>query len=570
MMFATITTHRVAADFCSFSIHLTRSIFLAGLTFLLSIPVAVAEPAATIIVENAVIFERGGDSDNEQVNLIIKDGKLSEITREGLPDNPGIPVFDAKGGFLIGKLAVGEEAGFLIFDSNPGENIRILLDTDTYVVFAIADGEVERNRLRRILDPDQSETPTTWFSYSPPPFSVPGTYRDGDKWNHVEIGTSKHFLTGALVVDRTRWESQSDANKLQVGEIREFDQADVRALRFGLYGLFDVKGKPWTYTIAGATNAFSQGFDTREINDFTFFDVRLDLPIYGKTLSLGKQKEPQSLERGTGMVYLPFQERSMAADALMPSRNTGIVLSDTAFDNQMSWAAGVFNDWLDTGGSRSDSASQFITRVTGIPFRTEDESNLLHLGVGYRYSNSKEGFTTGATPEIESAPEFLDTGALFEADDMVTWNYELGWRKGPYWLMAEYTSTELADTPYGDLSFSGYNIAASFIVTGEMRPYNHKSGTFRAVPIAKPVNAGGLGALELGLRYSTLDLSDNGLQGGEADVYTIAANWWLRSDVLFSINLQRVVLDRPAMDTTSPVLTGRSTGLVARLLLILE
>jgi phosphate-selective porin OprO/OprP len=529
-----------------------------------------ASDLATIVIEDVVIFDREGQDDDERVNLVVKEGLLSLVTKDGLPDETKGPVFDAKKGVLLGGLEIGKPASFMVVDESPRDDIRILLDTETHAVFAIADGVVLRNRLRSVPATERSNLPTTWFSYTPPPFTLPVDYRSTERWNQFNIGKSQHLFTGALALDRTRWQNQDTNNVLQVGELDDFDQAELRALRFGLFGVLDVKGKPWTYTIAGATNAFSQGFDTREINDYTFFDVRVDVPIGHTTLSLGKQKEPQSMERTMGLVFLPFQERSMAADALMPSRNTGLVLSGTAFSERTTWAGGLFNDWLDTGGSRSESASQVMARLTAIPLVSADTSNLLHIGVGYRHSNSKEGFTTGATPEVDSAPEFLDTGPLFPADDMVTWNYELGWRKGPYWLMAEYTSSDLTDTPYGDLHFAGYNIAASWIISGEMRPYNHKSGAFRPIPIANPVSAGGSGAWELGLRYSTLDLSDKSLEGGEASVITLALNWWLQSNMMFGVNLQRVELDRPAQGTMSPILTGKATAITSRIVLILD
>ena len=75
-----------------------------------------------------------------------------------------------------------------------------------------------------------------------------------------------------------------------------------------------------------ATHAFDQGFDVREDDEFSFFDVRLDIPVWEKaSFSIGKQKEPISMERIMSMVHLPMQERSSVSDALMPSRNVGIV-----------------------------------------------------------------------------------------------------------------------------------------------------------------------------------------------------------------------------------------------------
>jgi phosphate-selective porin OprO/OprP len=135
--------------------------------------------------------------------------------------------------------------------------------------------------------------------------------------------------------------------------------------------------------------------------------------------------------------------------------------------------------------------------------------------------------------------------------------------------MSEYTSAEIDDTPYGDLRLDGYYVAASWILTKEMRPYNHKSGILQPVPVSNPVNTGGWGAWEIAARYSTIDLTDKSLIGGEADVYTIGLNWWMQSSMLFSVSLQHAELDKPPL-IGGPIITGDATGIVSRLLLILE
>jgi phosphate-selective porin OprO/OprP len=55
-----------------------------------------------------------------------------------------------------------------------------------------------------------------------------------------------------------------------------------------------------------------------------------------------------------------------------------------------------------------------------------------------------------------------------------------------------------------------------------MRPYNKKSGTFGSVPIARTVYQGGKGAWEVSGRWSTIDLSDGLVEGGEMDIASSA------------------------------------------------
>ena len=64
------------------------------------------------------------------------------------------------------------------------------------------------------------------------------------------------------------------------------------------------------------THAFDKGFDVDTDDEFSFADYRLDIPLPSDlTLSVGKQKEPISMERLMGLAYLPMQERAAFLDA---------------------------------------------------------------------------------------------------------------------------------------------------------------------------------------------------------------------------------------------------------------
>lgn len=281
--------------------------------------------------------------------------------------------------------------------------------------------------------------------------------------------------------------------------------------------------QPWVYTVFAATNAFTKGFDTDEDDDLTFFDWRVDIPTFaGTTLSVGKQKEPLSLERSTALIFLPMQERSAVSDALLPSRNVGLVFSGTGFDQRMAWAGGAFNDWLDpdSSGSFSDSATQYIGRVTGLPFVSPDESNLLHVGFGLRYSNAKEGLLGVTEPEFNQSPSFVNTG-VFSADSSLIYNLEASWRKGPFWILGEYVFNDVSAPDLGNPNFTGYYLSGAWALTGEMHGYNRKSGTFGPLPVARSVYQGGWGAWEVAARWSDLDLTDGLVDGGEMQIASL-------------------------------------------------
>ena len=105
---------------------------------------------------------------------------------------------------------------------------------------------------------------------------------------------------------------------------------------------------------------------------------------------------------------------------------------------------------------------------------------MLHLGLGYRYSDAKEGFRFRTEPEFTKSPVFVDTAfgnglANLPADKVETYNLELSWRKGPFWLASEYFRTAVNNPALENPVFDGYYVSASWVLTGEMRPYNKKN-----------------------------------------------------------------------------------------------
>ena len=320
-----------------------RKLLVLLLVILLS-PAGIAQPGtATIIVENVVIPNMNNPEEDRLVNIIIKDGLLDIVTESGVPEEPGVPAYDAEKGVLIGRLTIGEPAAFLVLGEDPRNNIEILLDTKSYGTFAIAGGAVERNRLDEVTDNESRNQ--GWFSYTPPPISLPTRYESQQKWNYYQGENFRNLFTATVALDRTYWSSQDSNSESQVGDLAAFDSGEIRALRFGAIGSLNMFNRPWIYTVFGATTSFDKGFDDREDDSFVWYDYRLDIPILDdNTISVGKQKEPINLERTTSLIFLPLQERSAPADTFLPSRNVGLVMSGTGLDQRLSWATGVFND----------------------------------------------------------------------------------------------------------------------------------------------------------------------------------------------------------------------------------
>jgi len=526
-------------------------------------PVAHAADAERIIVTNARLVGRDASAQDVPVNLLIVDGRLAVVTKDELVIQSGDVAVDASAGYLVGRLVLGSRPSFVILDGDPREDADLMLDTKAHTRFAIRDGEIVKNELPALSPspPDATPRPRRWRAYTPPPIAVPIRYYDSRKWNKFETRPISGLFTGALILDRQYWLSQDEESKAQVGDLSDYEGGKIRGFRAGVVGTLNFK-RPWQYVVFAATNTFDKEFDVKTTDALVWFDYRLDIPLPAAlTLSVGKQRQALSMERLTSLTFLPMQERSAPNDAFLPARTHGLILSG-AGGEWFTWAVGGFNDWIDSDESFSDTTSELTGRVTWVPAVSQDESNLLHLGLGLRHSDAKQPLRFATRPEFFNAPQYANTGEIL-ADDAMTYNLEAYWRKGPYLVGFEYFGVAVESAESGDPFFHGYHLSGSWAVTGEMRAYRKRSGVFDPLPVARPVNRGGWGTLETAFRYSRLDLTDGAVDGGEMDIYSLGLNWWLTRWAQFGVNYRYIFLDRFGTK-------GDSSGLNARLLLMLD
>ena len=77
---------------------------------------------------------------------------------------------------------------------------------------------------------------------------------------------------------------------------------------------------------------------------------------------------------------------------------------------------------------------------------------------------------------VALAGRYNKEGAI-PADEVLTYNLEASWRKGPFWLAYEYIHSNVESKDHGDLEFDGQHIAASWAITG-IKSLLLKSGPF--------------------------------------------------------------------------------------------
>lgn len=255
-------------------------------------------------------------------------------------------------------------------------------------------------------------------------------------------------------------------------------------------------------------------------------------------LRLGNQMAPFGLEEMESSNDIVFAERSVAS-ALTPLYGTGLVASSAGRAvgrTRYTLAGGVYVEPLaDSDLDRHQSEHfAFSTRGTFAPLARK--KRVVHFGLSYEYRDVGGDHEWSVARRLESSLVPPLIGA--ELDDVATTNtvgVEAAMMFGPVLMQGEYlySSVERSDLP--DPGFDGFYAQASWVVTGERHRYSRSLATFGGV---RPRSR--WGALEVGVRYSTLDLTDSGVLGGEADNFAFVTSWWIRENVRFLFNYVRV------------------------------
>lgn len=296
---------------------------------------------------------------------------------------------------------------------------------------------------------------------------------------------------------------------------------------------------------------FKMQYDFAE-GDGAFKGVWAELrkvPIVGR-VRVGQTKEPLSLQTVTSSDDHTFIERATLR-ALTPNRNTGIVIGDSC--GIFTWAAGAFLDSDDFGDRENGgmgSEWNVSGRVTAAPICTDDGRGVLHLGVaGSHRKPNDEMFELRSRPEVSTDDPYVDTGGM-TAKNVTLFNFETACVVGPFSAQAEYArvGVDVVNGRRTDPVYHAWYVEASVFLTGEHRPYDRKKGEFgQPKPKRRLGKKGGIGAIQLGARYSELDLNEHFSRGGELKNWTFGVNWYLNASARLMVNW--VVADR---DTIAP------------------
>jgi len=258
----------------------------------------------------------------------------------------------------------------------------------------------------------------------------------------------------------------------------------------------------------------------------------------GLSVKAGHFRDPFMLQDQVSDNNTQFTERA-SIDAFTASRHIGVMASI----NRKHWttALGVFGDKASTDGGSDDEGWGLGGRATWMPLNKK--GSLVHLGLAANYRS-----TRGGTVQFKQQPEtnisgvnFVDTEKLTDVDRYLSLGAELAVVQDRFSGQMEYIRTKLERDTASDPAFDGWYMQTGWFLTDDTRPYTYKGAKFKAVKPNNPVGKGGIGAWELALRYSTIDLIDAGIDGGEMDNMTLGLNWFPVAGLRFSANYIKVL-----------------------------
>lgn len=259
-------------------------------------------------------------------------------------------------------------------------------------------------------------------------------------------------------------------------------------------------------------------------------------------IALGNQNPFQSLDELTGDTSGSFMERAAFTDAFGFERRLG--LSAQYQRGPLLAQLGAFTD--DIGALANDSDGPeggdennsfgidgrlvFAPKLNGVQLHFGGSGHWRRLGrladSGTRYRQRPFAHSTNT--------RLIGTPAM-EVEEENHYGLELAGIAGRWHAAAEIHALQARRAGLSAVTFHGaYAELGYFLTQGDSRGY--KAGIFASQPPASPMGEGGIGAIQVNLRYDYLDLNDRDVRGGTQNGYVAALIWSPIQYLRFNVN----------------------------------
>lgn len=246
-----------------------------------------------------------------------------------------------------------------------------------------------------------------------------------------------------------------------------------------------------------------------------------------------------SLENLTSSRFTTFMERGSFGDLI----DAGRVMTLAARTGGDNWSVtgGVHGDSVNDGapGDGDEQRGVFV-RAHFAPVVTDDMK--VHLGVWARDRDRRDdtAFRYRVRNNTNFGARYTDAGSsplgAGDGDTAIGLEAAAVWRSLS--VQGEWATIDADLTGGGEAGADAYYVFASIFPTGERRNYKAASGKFDRVSIRRPLNRGGMGAVELAVRYDAADLTEFAgvATAGDYSAVTVGATWYPLSHVRFMAN----------------------------------
>ncbi len=309
--------------------------------------------------------------------------------------------------------------------------------------------------------------------------------------------------------------------------------AEARRARFGVRGQFAKDFKYQLLANFGASDGFSSTSSTADemwVNYAANPEMQFQFGLF---------KMPFSLEQLTSSNNIDFMERSLVGQndsELIPAKETGFMLHGVPKPG-LTYAIAV------SRGKGNKSAEidgfDYVGRVTtNIAELTGSKAYIAHLGAAYSTGEIKGGVTPASGRTESRMQSGWFTGpALSGATTRTRQGLEAAVAYNAFKLQGEYFDFKYDPASGSNQEIRGHYVQAVYNLTGESHAY--KDGTFGWIKPNNPVDKGGRGAWQLGVRASEFDASDVAVAAGKsnrATAVTYGVTWFCTDNLRFMLN----------------------------------
>lgn len=291
-------------------------------------------------------------------------------------------------------------------------------------------------------------------------------------------------------------------------------------------------------TLEGKAYGFSYKFE----NDFAgqdedsgsgFREMWIGTKLGPANLRIGQAKPYRAMEELTSSNEILFMERPFSSASGIYRQFQQGVFVDGAGANY-GWGVSAYNlkSAEDTSTSSAGAETSNDTdgmgaaaRVYFAPLLTD--TSVFHVGASTTYDKPQNGKALAGSvrPFGRKGPS---QGMGTTTEEQSAYGLELAGKVGPFYTQGEYVMSDFAQATGDDQEVDTYYVQASWLLTGETKPYDVKKGVFKS-----PKPAGSAGAWELKVRYDVIELD----AAADRDVTQLGAglNWYLNPNTRFML-----------------------------------